>query len=297
MMNKRWKYLLIASHSVLLMVIITFVLNNKRNFIPVAWRLHEFDDHRFEHILHVTDLLHQQDWKSVQEIVMELQANQEDDVAHFVERQLSFFMEKDSISDRMAQENYELLLKLGELNNQLKSTKKVVSSANKANDSLEVTLSIIAADLEKKEEKLSELNKNIDSLSSSTGKLSFKNEMGKEVSYYGKVLNGKANGYGVGIYDNKGIYQGEWRNNVRHGRGKYIWNNGDQYIGEYAEGKREGAGNYYFVSGERYEGGWKSDVRNGYGIFYAKDGSILLKGEWENDKCVKKEVTKEVTPK
>ncbi len=107
---------------------------------------------------------------------------------------------------------------------------------------------------------------------------------GKAVVYFGKVENGKANGFGIGIFDSKSIYEGEWKDNLRHGRGKYIWANGDVYEGEFVAGKREGQGAYLFSTGERYEGGWQNDLRHGEGAMYAKDGKLLIEGWWVNDK-------------
>jgi hypothetical protein len=47
-------------------------------------------------------------------------------------------------------------------------------------------------------------------------------------------------GFGVIIYNNNRIYEGQWKNDVRNGKGMEIFSNGNQYIGEYNEGKAHG---------------------------------------------------------
>ncbi len=121
--------------------------------------------------------------------------------------------------------------------------------------------------------------------------LQFLNNAGKKVSYFGEVASGKADGYGIGIFEGKSTYQGEWKNNLRHGKGIYIWANGDSYEGEYKEDKRNGKGTYQFESGEKYVGDWNNDLREGRGALYAADGSLIVDGPWLNDRYKKKDDT------
>lgn len=130
---------------------------------------------------------------------------------------------------------------------------------------------------------LREWQMRLDSLKDTAGRLRFKNKDNADVDYYGELEAGKAKGYGIAIFNNRGLYEGEWKNNQRHGEGKYIWHNGDRYEGQFMEGKRSGTGVYYFVSGERYEGEWKDDYRHGKGKFYNEKGKLLLQGRWEID--------------
>lgn len=133
------------------------------------------------------------------------------------------------------------------------------------------------------QEALTNWQQQLDSLKGTAGELHFKNADGASVDYYGALKEGKANGHGIAIFNNRGLYDGEWKNNRRHGKGKYIWHNGDRYVGGFVEGKRSGTGIYYFASGERYEGEWKDDYRHGAGRFYSKKGKLRFEGHWEKD--------------
>lgn len=84
------------------------------------------------------------------------------------------------------------------------------------------------------------------------------------VSFLGTLLNGKANGYGVGVYANGNTYKGNWKDNSKEGYGVYNWRNGEEYRGNY-----------------------KNDLRNGYGKMYTRLGQLIQEGYWENDQYVK----------
>lgn len=119
-------------------------------------------------------------------------------------------------------------------------------------------------------------------------KLEFKNAEGLAVRYFGKVEQGRAAGFGIGLFESKGIYEGEWLNNARHGRGRYTWANGDQYEGEFKNGMRDGKGTYTFSTGESYVGDWKNDLRDGKGRLLDAGKSVLLDGDWEKDRFIRK---------
>lgn len=113
--------------------------------------------------------------------------------------------------------------------------------------------------------------------------ISFAGLKGTTVHYLGEVVDGKADGGGIGIWTTGSVYRGEWRNNLRHGKGSFQWKNGERYEGNYVDGKREGEGTYYWPSGERYEGQWVADQRTGQGTLFDLDGNVRYKGEWLND--------------
>lgn len=113
--------------------------------------------------------------------------------------------------------------------------------------------------------------------------ISFAGQKGATVHYMGEVVDGKANGGGIGIWTTGSVYRGEWRNNLRHGKGSFQWKDGERYEGNYVDGKREGEGTYYWPSGERYEGQWVADQRTGQGTLFDLDGNVRYKGEWLND--------------
>ena len=128
----------------------------------------------------------------------------------------------------------------------------------------------------------------------SYGSLSFTID-NKKVSYFGQLADGMASGYGIGIFDSKGIYEGEWQQNMRHGVGKYIWANGDFYEGNYVHGNREGFGIYTFATGEKYEGYWQNDLRDGAGVMLSKEGKKLLDGVWQADKFDRSKIRKDTS--
>lgn len=116
--------------------------------------------------------------------------------------------------------------------------------------------------------------------------LTFTNSKGSEVHYVGQVQDGKANGYGVAILNTGSRYVGEWKNNQRHGQGVFYWKDGEYYEGNYEGDKRNGQGTYFWPNGEKYVGQWKDDLRSGKGAFFGKDGKLMTKGIWEDDKMI-----------
>lgn len=118
--------------------------------------------------------------------------------------------------------------------------------------------------------------------------LNFRNTEGLAVRYFGHSVKGQATGFGIGLFESKGIYEGQWLNNARHGSGKYTWANGDSYEGEFKDGARNGEGIYLFATGESYLGSWKNDLRDGKGKLLDAGGSVLLDGDWEKDRFLRK---------
>ncbi|MEO0571666.1 MAG: hypothetical protein AAF039_08170 [Bacteroidota bacterium] len=116
--------------------------------------------------------------------------------------------------------------------------------------------------------------------------LTFTNNKGSQVHYVGQVEQGKASGYGVAILNTGSRYVGEWKNNERHGQGTFYWKDGEYYEGNYDGDKRNGQGTYFWPNGEKYIGQWKDDRRSGKGAFFGKDGKLMTKGIWEDDKMV-----------
>ncbi len=116
--------------------------------------------------------------------------------------------------------------------------------------------------------------------------LTFTNSKGSQVHYVGQVNDGKANGYGVAILNTGSRYVGEWKDNKRQGQGTFYWKDGEYYEGDYKADQRNGQGTYYWPNGEKYVGQWKDDKRSGKGAFFAKDGKLMTKGIWEEDKMI-----------
>jgi hypothetical protein len=114
--------------------------------------------------------------------------------------------------------------------------------------------------------------------------LQLEDPRGNPFVYFGPIQDGDANGQGVGVWRNGGVYEGEWKNNRRHGKGRFEWADGEVYEGNYVNGKRSGEGTYIWTSGQKYVGEWKDDKRSGYGVLYNEYGNVSYKGQWQNDR-------------
>lgn len=116
--------------------------------------------------------------------------------------------------------------------------------------------------------------------------ITFNGRKQNKIHYLGEVVDQKANGGGVGIWQTGSIYKGTWKDNKRHGKGTFEWVDGERYEGEYENDIRTGEGTYYWPSGEKYVGGWQNDQRNGEGTLYDIDGNVRYRGTWKDDKPV-----------
>ncbi len=117
--------------------------------------------------------------------------------------------------------------------------------------------------------------------------LVFMNNKGSEIHYLGEIKNNMANGNGIGIWKNGGMYKGEWKDNMRHGNGQYQWQDGETYDGDFFMDMRHGKGKYIWTTGLYYIGEWKGDKRHGTGVLYEKNGETRLSGFWEGDEFKK----------
>lgn len=109
-----------------------------------------------------------------------------------------------------------------------------------------------------------------------------------KIYYLGAKKDGKAEGFGVGLWTSGGFYKGEWKNNQRHGKGYYKWKEGETYQGDFVEGKRTGYGKYVWKDGEYYEGYWLDNTRHGQGTMYYANGKVKYQGNWQKDKFIQK---------
>jgi len=118
--------------------------------------------------------------------------------------------------------------------------------------------------------------------------LVFYSKSGTRTTYFGEVLNNKANGQGVGYYSTGNAYIGPWKDNLKHGEGgKFMWLGGESYEGDYEQDRRSGQGTYYWSNGDRYTGAWSNDKQNGIGTLFDSDGNIKIKGEWKDGELIK----------
>lgn len=117
--------------------------------------------------------------------------------------------------------------------------------------------------------------------------LRFKSPAGVDILYFGRAVDGKPHGKGIGFYANGTNYEGDWDTGDKHGTGVYTYPNGERYEGTFVRNKRNGLGTYTWPNGDTYRGFWKDDMRNGEGAIKNDKEQILRSGLWENDKLVK----------
>lgn len=229
-------------------------------------------------------LLFESDWERVSRQLAEELEGAPEVLQRPIERRLKYIAEA---LDEQRNENDQLGRKDQLIRNQrirveeLELTLDSVSAAHNARvDSLDAVVESLRASVKTKEAELKKQDK--------VKVISFPGAKGAIVHYMGEVVEGKANGGGIGIWTTGSVYRGEWKNNLRHGKGTFEWADGERYEGDYTEGRREGEGTYYWPSGERYEGQYVDDRRNGQGTLYDLDGNIRYEGMWKDDKPLTK---------
>jgi hypothetical protein len=121
--------------------------------------------------------------------------------------------------------------------------------------------------------------------------LKFKSPAGVDIAYIGEVKDGKAHGYGIGIWANGTSYRGQWQEGKKHGQGVYEYPEGEKFEGDFVKDKRQGFGTYVWKNGDRYEGQWLQDLRHGEGFITNNKGEIVRGGIWEKDVLEQKQKT------
>lgn len=111
---------------------------------------------------------------------------------------------------------------------------------------------------------------------------------GDKITFFGRLQGGQPAGFGVGLYEGKGYYIGEWKGNQRHGQGRHVYRDGSVYEGCFAGDKREGFGIYRYSTGAVYIGHWHENLMEGQGELILPEGKIL-KGRWVAGKLKLKE--------
>ncbi|MCS7018501.1 MAG: hypothetical protein RMJ87_06960 [Cytophagales bacterium] len=152
----------------------------------------------------------------------------------------------------------------------------------------ETAIALLAADLREKTRATDSMAAELAQLrfaleQSTVDSISLLSPKGNKIFYYGKLLNGLPNEFGIGFYQGRGYYIGEWQGNARHGKGKHFYKDGSVYEGNFENDLRAGFGIYYYASGEIYRGYWKDDLMNGQGEIIGIDKKAIS-GIWENGK-------------
>ena len=92
------------------------------------------------------------------------------------------------------------------------------------------------------------------------------------------------NGYGIMVYEDHGLYAGEFKNGMSHGNGIYYSPDGDRIEGSFEDDKASGFVRIDFKeSGNVYIGNFLNGSAEGYGtMIYYNDGSMLY-GEFKDN--------------
>jgi len=103
--------------------------------------------------------------------------------------------------------------------------------------------------------------------------------------YSGYFKDNQMNGNGTMISNDGYKYVGMFKNNFRHGFGILYYPEQDlrdRYEGYHEKGFFEGQGRMYGKDGTFYVGHFSEDLPNGFGIEYTAQGSVHMKGMWNN---------------
>lgn len=98
--------------------------------------------------------------------------------------------------------------------------------------------------------------------------------------YEGEFNGGRSHGSGVYYYYVNGRYEGDWVNGRYDGYGIESWSKGSKYKGQYRQGARHGYGVYWFYTGDSYSGEWFNGQSHGFGVQTCADGSSYV-GEFK----------------
>ncbi|TNV81384.1 hypothetical protein FGO68_gene12814 [Halteria grandinella] len=96
---------------------------------------------------------------------------------------------------------------------------------------------------------------------------------------------------GTGRWENEDgdTYIGEWKDGSMHGQGKWTYSDGAVYEGEWKDYKKHGQGKYTFPDGNYEIGTWENNEQNGVHKYYSKEGELLEKRTYKDNKLVKTE--------
>ncbi|CAI2380924.1 unnamed protein product [Moneuplotes crassus] len=90
-------------------------------------------------------------------------------------------------------------------------------------------------------------------------------------------------GFGVMIYKNGRLYEGQWISNKRNGKGYERYKNNNIYEGDFKDGKAHGGGVFKWQTGETYDGQWHLGLKQGQGVWRGLHGEYYI-GEWKDSR-------------
>ena len=92
------------------------------------------------------------------------------------------------------------------------------------------------------------------------------------------------NGYGVMVYQDKGVYLGDFKNGKSHGDGVYYAPDGTRYEGSFENDKVSGFVRIYKEEdGSTYIGNFLNGSANGFGTYIVPNENMLYYGEYQNN--------------
>jgi hypothetical protein len=104
-----------------------------------------------------------------------------------------------------------------------------------------------------------------------------------DTGYVGDRVDGKKEGKGKMVYQNGGIYEGEWKNDKRDGFGKMIYKTGSSYEGGWKDDKIDGIGTIADKDGS-YSGNFVNNQKHGIGTIYDKSGEKVCEVNYKDGK-------------
>ncbi|CAI2381275.1 unnamed protein product [Moneuplotes crassus] len=90
-------------------------------------------------------------------------------------------------------------------------------------------------------------------------------------------------GFGVMLYHNGRVYEGQWINDKRNGKGYERYKNNNIYEGDFKDGKAHGGGIFKWEAGETYNGQWHKGLKQGQGVWRGNEGEYYI-GEWKESR-------------
>ena len=96
-------------------------------------------------------------------------------------------------------------------------------------------------------------------------------------------MNGKKEGIGTYVWQDKTVYQGEWKENNINGFGMFYYPDGRSYIGELHGSQMHGYGEFIWKEGKKYFGYYSHDKKHGFGIYFWPNDKFYV-GFWKNGK-------------
>jgi hypothetical protein len=111
------------------------------------------------------------------------------------------------------------------------------------------------------------------------------NSLGLEqfYSYDGTWVEGRMEGIGQYLFEDGGVYDGEFERNRPHGRGISRYPLGQIYNGDWQNGQYYGSGKYTTLDGVEYNGGFVCGRRHGHGTLSFPSG-LIYEGDFFDGK-------------